>query len=100
FSGFNRRFAHAIRKRTRKRQDWFHDWQPRIVQYVSPQVWASREGRVHQIAEDYDLVLSIFPFEKEWYRRRAPHLRVEFIGHPIIDRYSSTIKANAGASSH
>src|SRR5438309_1101738 len=40
YSGFNRRLAQAIRRRTRNKRHWFHDWQPRIVQYVSPQVWA------------------------------------------------------------
>src|SRR4051812_13854094 len=87
FAGFNRRFAHAVRQFVRQRTDWFHDWNPKIVQYVSPQVWASRESRSYQIAEDYDLVLSIFPFEKEWYARRVPRLRVVFVGHPILDRY-------------
>src|SRR5439155_20779190 len=86
FSGFNRRFAHAIKQYVRSRSDWFHDWQPKIVQYISPQVWASREGRARQMTRDYDLLLSIFPFEKEWYARHAPGLRVEFVGHPIIDR--------------
>ena len=87
FSGFNRRLAHAIRKHQRASRGWFHDWNPRIIQYVSPQVWASREGRVHQIAADFDLLLSIFPFEQAWYAGRVPKLRVEFVGHPIIDRY-------------
>jgi lipid-A-disaccharide synthase len=87
FSGFNRRFAHAIRQYTRARADWFHNWHPKIIQYVSPQVWASREGRAYQIARDYDLVLSIFPFEKAWYAKRVPQLRVEFVGHPIVERY-------------
>ena len=87
FSGFNRRFAHAIRQYTRGRNDWFHDWNPRIIQYVSPQVWASREGRAYQMARDYDAVLSIFPFEKQWYAKRVPQLRVEFVGHPIAERY-------------
>jgi lipid-A-disaccharide synthase len=87
FSGFNRRFAHAIKHYTRSRADWFHDWAPKLVQYVSPQVWASREGRADQMARDYDLVLSIFPFEKEWYAKRVPQLPVEFVGHPIVDRY-------------
>src|SRR5262249_21005173 len=45
FSGFNRRFGHAIKKYVRSRTGWFHDWNPRLIQYVSPQVWASREGR-------------------------------------------------------
>ena len=87
FSGFNRRFAHAIRQYTRAHSDWFHDWNPKIIQYVSPQVWASREGRAYQMARDYDAVLSIFPFEKDWYAKRVPQLRVEFVGHPIADRY-------------
>ena len=90
FSGFNRRFAHAIRKYHRARKGWFHDWNPRIVQYVSPQVWASREGRAYQMAQDFDLLLSIFPFEREWYAARVPKLRVEFVGNPIIDRYGAT----------
>jgi lipid-A-disaccharide synthase len=87
FSGFNRRFAHAIRQYTRGRSDWFHDWAPKIIQYVSPQVWASREGRAYQVARDYDAVLSIIPFEKDWYAKRVPQLRVEFVGHPIVERY-------------
>ena len=89
FSGFNRRFAQAIKKHVRKRLDWFHDWNPRIVQYVSPQVWASREGRAYQMAKDYDLVLSLFSFEKDWYARRVPELRVDFVGHPMLDRYAN-----------
>jgi lipid-A-disaccharide synthase len=88
FSGFNRRFAHAIKGYVRSRQDWFHDWNPKLIQYVSPQVWASRPGRAYQMARDYDLLLSIFPFEKEWYAKRVPQLKVEYVGHPIVDRYT------------
>ena len=87
FSGFNRRFAHAIRQYTRARSDWFHDWNPKLIQYVSPQGWAAREGRAWQMARDYDAVLSIFPFERDWYAKRVPQLRVEFVGHPIVDRF-------------
>ena len=87
FSGFNRRFAHTIKSHVLSRHDWFHDWNPKIIQCVSPQVWASREGRAYQLARDYDLLLSILPFEKEWYAKRVPQLRVEFVGHPILDRY-------------
>ena len=39
------------------------------------------------MARDVDLLLSIFPFEKEWYAKRAPGFPVEFVGHPICDRY-------------
>jgi len=95
FSGFNRRFVHSIRRYTRAHTGWFHPWQPKLVQYVSPQVWASREGRARHMARDYDLLLSIFPFEQEWYAKRVPQLRVEFVGHPIVDRYAGLRSALA-----
>lgn len=85
FSGFNRRFARAVRKRAARSKG---QWNPRIVQYVSPQVWASRPGRATKMAEDYDLLLTIFPFEKDWYAKRAPDLKVEFVGHPLLDRHA------------
>jgi lipid-A-disaccharide synthase len=50
-------------------------------------VWASRPGRAGQMAQTHDLVLSIFPFEKEWYARHASKLRVEFVGHPMVGRF-------------
>jgi lipid-A-disaccharide synthase len=87
FSGFNRRFAHVVKQHVRARRDWFHDWNPQVIQYVSPQVWASRESRIFQIAKDFDLVLSIIPFEAAWYAQRVPKLPVEFVGHPIVDRH-------------
>jgi lipid-A-disaccharide synthase len=87
FSEFNHRFAHAIKHFVRQRRGPFFDWQPKLIKYVSPQVWASREGRAARIAEDFDLLLSIFPFEKDWYAKRVPKLHVEYVGHPILDRY-------------
>ncbi len=85
FSGFNRRFAHAVRAKAARTKG---RWNPRIVQYVSPQVWASRPGRATKMADDYDLLLTIFPFEKDWYAQRAPKLKVEFVGHPLLDRFA------------
>ncbi|MEY2427549.1 MAG: lipid-A-disaccharide synthase, partial [Verrucomicrobiota bacterium] len=70
FSGFNLRFAHAIKQYARSRSGWFHDWDPKIIQYVSPQVWASRESRAYRLAQDCDLLLSTFPFEKRWYAKK------------------------------
>ncbi len=87
YSGFNRRFAAAVKRRVRARPSGFHNWNPKIVQYVSPQVWASRADRAYQLERDVDLLLSIFPFEPDWYARRTPKLRVEFVGHPIFDRH-------------
>jgi lipid-A-disaccharide synthase len=87
YGGFNLRFGHAIRKHIRTNRGAFNNWNPKLVQFVSPQVWASRAGRAFQLEEDYDLVLSIFPFEKDWYAKRVPKLRVEFVGHPMAERF-------------
>ncbi len=87
FGAFNLRFARAIKQYIRARRGLFFDWNPRIIQYVSPQVWASREQRAYRIAENVDLLLSIFPFEKAWYAVRVPRLHVEFVGHPMLDRH-------------
>jgi len=86
YGGFNLRFGTAIKNHVRRHRKEFAPWNPRMVQFVSPQVWASRPGRAWTLAENYDLLLSLFPFEKEWYAKRAPRLRVEFVGHPMIGR--------------
>jgi lipid-A-disaccharide synthase len=54
------------------------------VQYVSPQVWAWRQGRVRTIGEAVDLVLCLLPFEAEFYAKHA--VRAVFVGHPLADR--------------
>lgn len=86
YGGFNLRFAKAIRAHARANRGVFNNWNPKIVQFVSPQVWASRASRAYTLAENHDLLLSIFPFEQAWYAQRVPGLRVEFVGHPMIGR--------------
>ena len=53
------------------------------VQYVSPQVWAWRQGRVRTMHASVDLVLCLLPFEKRFYD--AQGLAAEFVGHPLAD---------------
>ncbi|HEX3625023.1 MAG TPA: lipid-A-disaccharide synthase [Verrucomicrobiae bacterium] len=86
YGGFNLRFGHIIKSHARANPLVMGN--PKLVQFVSPQVWASRPGRAQLLESDYDLLLSIFPFEKQWYAQRAPKLRVDFVGHPMIDRLS------------
>ncbi len=54
------------------------------VQYVSPQVWAWRQGRVRSIAAACDLVLCLFPFETDFYSQHGVH--AQFVGHPLADQ--------------
>jgi lipid-A-disaccharide synthase len=94
YAGFNLRFAEAVRKLSSCNQfNKASAWKPRIVYYVSPQVWASRATRVFALSRSVDCVLSLFPFEKPWYAMRAPFLRVEFVGDPMADKYRSVFRA-------
>jgi len=56
----------------------------RTVQYVSPQVWAWRQGRVRSIGSACDLVLCLLPFEAKFYA--AHGVAAVFVGHPLADQ--------------
>lgn len=53
----------------------------KTIQYVSPSVWAWRQGRVHGIRASIDLVLCLFPFEKTFYKKFD--VPAAFVGHPL-----------------
>jgi lipid-A-disaccharide synthase len=89
FGGFNLRFAKALKDHLRRDSGTFKNWTPKFAYFVPPQVWASREGRAATIAETIDLVISIFPFEKDWYHERFPQLPVRYVGDPMAGRFYS-----------
>jgi lipid-A-disaccharide synthase len=63
------------------------------VQYVSPQVWATRQSRVIGIRNSVDLVLCVLPFEPAFYAEHG--VRAEFVGHPLADAIPTTVDATA-----
>jgi lipid-A-disaccharide synthase len=73
FPEFNLPLAKALKKTGLK-----------IIYYISPQLWAWRSYRVKYIKRDVDLLLTILPFEKQWYAKRGVH-HVEFVGHPLVN---------------
>ena len=77
---FNLRLASALHRRGLK-----------VIYYISPQLWAWRPGRVSKIKENVDLLLSILPFEVDWYKAHGVD-HVEFVGHPL----SGEVKARFG----
>lgn len=72
YSGFNLRIA-----------QWARPAGFDISYYISPQVWASRSGRVKQIRANVNRMLVILPFEEQWYSERG--VNVTFVGHPLLD---------------
>lgn len=72
YSGFNLRIA-----------KWARPEGYDISYYISPQVWASRSGRVKQIKANVDRMLVILPFEEAWYAERG--VQATFVGHPLLD---------------
>jgi len=60
----------------------------RTVQYVSPQFWAWRPGRVRKLHESVDRVLCLLPFEKQFYDSHA--VDAVYVGHPLADHIPMT----------
>lgn len=56
--------------------------------YISPQIWAWKEGRIKDIKRDVDQMYVILPFEKDFYEKKH-NFPVHFVGHPLIDAISN-----------
>ncbi|MFM7033073.1 MAG: lipid-A-disaccharide synthase, partial [Bacteroidota bacterium] len=56
----------------------------KVVYYISPQLWAWKEGRIQTVRDSVDQMLCILPFEQDWYAQRG--VPVHYVGHPLADR--------------
>ena len=74
YPGFNLRLAKRLRE---------GGYSGKLIYYISPQVWAWKKGRIKTMAGLLDLMICIFPFEKELYESSG--LRTIFAGHPLVD---------------
>lgn len=79
YPGFNLRIA-----------EWAKKQGFTIVYYISPQVWAWKEGRVKKMKQCIDKMLCILPFEKDYYRDKW-NWEVEYVGHPLVEEIESVI---------
>ncbi len=58
----------------------------KTIHFVSPTIWAYRENRVFNIKKSIDLMLTLFPFEKDIYKKHK--IKAECVGHPLADQLS------------
>ncbi|MEO2081130.1 MAG: lipid-A-disaccharide synthase [Leeuwenhoekiella sp.] len=77
YPGFNMRIAKWARQEGYKNH-----------YYISPQIWAWKEGRIKAIKKDVDEMYVILPFEKAFYEEKH-NFPVHFVGHPLIDEISA-----------
>jgi lipid-A-disaccharide synthase len=72
YPGFNLRMA-----------EWAHQRGIRVVYYISPQIWAWKQGRIKKIKKFVDEMCVVLPFEKAYYAKFD--MDVHFVGHPLLD---------------
>ncbi len=73
YPGFNLRIA-----------KWAKEQGLKVIYYISPQVWAWKEGRVKMMKECIDKMLVILPFEKDYFKNKW-NWEVEYVGHPLVE---------------
>jgi lipid-A-disaccharide synthase len=86
YPGFNLRMA-----------KWLYLKKIKVVYYISPQIWAWKENRIHQIQKFVSRMICILPFEKAFYKERG--VDADYVGHPlleVIDEYKSVNKHESG----
>jgi len=81
YPGFNMRIA-----------DFAKQEKIKVFYYISPQIWAWKQSRVHKIKRTVDKMFVILPFEKDFYKKFD--YEVEFVGHPLLDEIEQ-IKAGS-----
>lgn len=78
FPGFNFRIA-----------EFAHNRGIKVVYYISPQLWAWKEGRVARIKKWVNRLYVILPFEKDFYKKHQ--VEAIFMGHPLLDALEQSL---------
>lgn len=81
YPDFNLRLAKKLRKK---------GYKGKIIQYVSPSVWAWRKKRIEFMEKYYDLLLTIYPFEPTYFSHTS--LKAVFVGNPVQERIEKNRK--------
>jgi lipid-A-disaccharide synthase len=89
YPGFNLRFAEAVRREFPE---------IKIIQYISPKVWAWNKRRIPKMARILDEVLCLFPFEVAIFE--AAGLKASFVGNPLVDQLQWVLAADISRDEH
>ena len=86
YPGFNLKIAEYIGNEKRKaKSEKFADGRiPQIFYYISPKIWAWKEYRIKSIRRDVDELLSILPFEVDFFEKKH-HYPIHYVGNPTAD---------------
>lgn len=87
YPGFNLRIA-----------EWAHDQKIEVNYYISPQIWAWKKNRGHKIKKVVDKMITILPFEKEFYKQF--NVDAHYVGHPLLDAINNFIPEPNFKSKH
>lgn len=88
FPDFNLKLAKALKKQGIK-----------VIYYISPQLWAWRGYRIRTIKKYVDLLLTILPFEKDWYSARGVG-HVEYVGNPLAGEVHASVSKEGFCEKH
>lgn len=88
FPDFNLKLAKSLKKQGLK-----------IIYYISPQLWAWRKYRVKTIKNSVDLLLTILPFEKDWYQKHGVS-HIEYVGNPLVREVYSKLSKEEFCAKH
>ncbi|MDR0206251.1 MAG: lipid-A-disaccharide synthase [Bacteroidales bacterium] len=64
----------------------------RVVYFVSPQIWAWKKNRIHKIKRDVDTMITILPFETDFYEKNNYY--AHYVGHPLLDVIHDAMKSD------
>ncbi|MCH9634399.1 MAG: Lipid-A-disaccharide synthase [Chlamydiae bacterium] len=89
YPGFNLRMAKALRRR---------QFSNKLIHYICPTVWAHGKKRIYTLSNTLDLLLSIFPFEEEYFSKTK--LKPTYVGHPLIEQTFNHVKKESWKKVH
>ena len=81
YPGFNLKIARYVKQHTRIP----------VFYYISPKIWAWKEHRIKDIKRDVDCLLSILPFEVQYYQEKH-HYPIHYVGNPTVDEVDAFLK--------